>query len=248
MLKKTHALLAGLILIAMQVNALGIDKRRADLDVSKSFKSIATFTVFNEGSNDDVFATARGMTWSSTEDNPVVMTPTDDMQIFPAVQRIPAGGSAQIKIRYAGPTVDGERAYRLMIAEVRVPKGMETDGKKSFEEISAASASGTVQTAMTVPVYVSDRVASKDLLSNLQYSWHRTDKDTLVVVKNPGRFHIEINGLRVNGVDKELALGPVLAEKTRIFAIKNDAPIERVEVQIKSGKESNWVVVPVEKK
>lgn len=249
MFVKSRGLMACFLVCAsLQASALGIDKRRADLDVSKSFKSISTFIVFNEGNTEDVFATARGMKWDSTEDNPVVMTPTDELQIFPSVQRIPAGGSAQIKVRYAGPPVNGERTYRLMVTEMRIPKGMEDDGKKSFEEITAASASGTVQTAMTVPIYVSDRVEAKDLLTNLQYFFRKTETESLVVMKNPGSFHVEVTGLRINGVDKELALGPVLGGKTRFFPIKSEAAIDRVEVQIKSGRDSSWVVVPPEKK
>ncbi|WP_186053797.1 molecular chaperone [Burkholderia gladioli] len=226
-----------LMAIANQSFALGIDKLYAELDASKGFKSVSTLVVFNDESKETVFVTARALKWSLDKDGKYETESTQDLSIYPSVQKIRPGENGAFKIRYNGSPVKSEANYRIYFSQIKLPNAQSIpDGNlsKATEEVEQSVLVGL---AMTVPVYVSDFSVKSDLRKQVTATYSIKDGKVMLDVINHGLRHITIKKYRVNGLDKQ-ALGVVLAEGERLFQIESPEPVKRLDLEIASRDDS----------
>lgn len=211
--------------------ALGVDKLSAELDASRGFKSVATFVVFNDDSDKPAFVTARALKWDADSKGTLTTTASQDLQIYPSVQKIAPGEQGTFKVRYAGPPVsDAEGNYRVFFTQIRLPSAgaastQEGDlGMKVDQDVS-------VGLAMTVPVYVSDFSAKTDVLDQVSARLSQSGTSAKLDVRNNGNRHITITGYRLNGAQKP-GLGVVLANHAREFQLEVGEPVKTLELDV----------------
>ncbi|WP_155740368.1 molecular chaperone [Burkholderia territorii] len=230
------------MVVTIQGHAFGIDKLSAELDVSRGFKSIATFVVFNDESDETIFVTARGLKWDADDSGGLITTPSRDLEIFPSVQKIGPGSTAAFKVRYSGTPPQGEGSYRVLFTQVRLPSGpSEHEGRltKTMGEIDQGISVGL---AMTVPIYVSDFSSKSNVLDQISASVVRMDNKSTLEVVNKGDRHVTITGYRLNGTAKP-GLGVVLPGRSRDVPLDAQVPIQSLEVEVSSRGKTKTIVV-----
>lgn len=205
-------------------SALGIDKLSGELDVAKGFKSVTSFTVFNDR-DETIFVTSRGLTWDMDRMGQLTTAPSNDLEIFPPVVKVMAGDSAVFKIRYVGPLIEGEGHYRLMFSEVRIPRQGEANEK--LADIQTLTPDVGIGMAITVPLYVSDFSKQEGTLEGVSASYSQSGKRLSLLVKNDGDHHINIRQHSINGVSMA-GLGIVLPHRERLFVLDISANVSSV--------------------
>lgn len=222
--------------------AFGIDKLSAELDVSKGFKSVASFVLFNDTSESMIFATARALKWDMDKRGETQLVPSSDIRIYPSVQKIAPGESATFKVRYQGPPPTGEATYRVCFEEIQLPAG--TTAKEG--EITVTTSKGTaglqIGIAMTVPVYVADFSSKTDVLNHVSARLVREGDKSVLEVDNAGDRHIAISAHRMNGTPGG-ALGVVLAKHQRMLPIAANDTIKELVLTVAYGTATREVVV-----
>lgn len=226
-----------LMAVANSSHALGIDKLSAELDASKGFKSVATLVVFNDETKETVFVTARALKWSMGKNGEYETESTQDLSVYPSVQKVRPGENAAFKIRYNGKPVKDEASYRIYFSQIKLPTGQSNpDGnlKKATEEVDQSVLVGL---AMTVPVYVSDFSLKSNIGKDVAATYSMKDGKVMLDVVNHGTQHVTIKKYRVNDADKP-ALGVVLAGGERLFPIESAEPVKKLDLEITSRDDS----------
>lgn len=224
--------------------AFGIDNLSANLDAGSNFKSVESFTLFNESGDSTAFVTAQGLTWKMTEDDQMLTKPTDDLQIFPPVMRIPAGGSGTFKVRYSGLPISGEGTYRISFKQIGIPNV--PSGGKEAELSDLINNQATVGMVLTVPVYVSDFSKKTDVLKQVSATFNQQEKSTELTVENGGDRHITILDYRINGVERGMGLGYLLAKHKHPFVLDVTDPVASVDIKVGYKDQSVWVKAVVQ--
>ena len=233
--------LAALALITRS-HALGVDKLLAELDTTKDFHGVASFTVFNDDSAEQVFVTAQGLRWDMTPEDPMKMSPTHDLAIFPPVQRIAAGGTATFRIRYAGPPITVESCYRILFRSVRIPAS--AAGKASAPlTVEDVKSSALVGLSMTVPVYVADQSTAAAVLDKIQARYKPDGNALDLTVEDGGSRHVTIQAYRIDGQEHARALGVVQGGHSRRFKVDAAPPASQLEIQVADHDRSAWITV-----
>lgn len=243
---RTIALLPALLLSLLWTPsasfALGIDKLYANLDGSSGFRSIGSFMVFNDDGDEQVFVTAQVFKWDMTQADPIVLTPSEDLEIFPAFARMPVGGSSAFKVKYVGKTPLAENTYRILFRAVKVPAGSGAGGSQELRESFKPQAA--VGLSMTVPVYVADMSTKADVLSKVVAKGSRGDKGLALEIDNQGNRRVTIAGYKLDGVEQPTNLGIVLSGHARRFDIAGATGGSKVtEVKLSFGDQTGWVAV-----
>ncbi|KVT78153.1 hypothetical protein WK58_09290 [Burkholderia ubonensis] len=230
-----------LLAVASRGFAFGIDKMSADLDASKGFKAIDSFVLFNDDGKSSVFVTARAYHWDMDEHNAITMTPSEDIQIYPSVQRIQPGDNATFKIRYKGPLpLKGEGNYRIVFNDIRLPTGtpQKADGT-SILETTGSNIEVGIQ--MSVPVYVSDFSEKSDVMDHVSAHFTQQGHTVSMTVDNEGDRHVTIKGLRINGSDRP-GVGPVLAHHKRVVTLDVADPVKGLSLDLSYRGQSKQIV------
>lgn len=237
--QKSLGVLLCLALFAADSFAFGIDKLAANLDVGANFKSVASFLIFNDDSDKAAYVTAEGLSWEMNEGGQMTTKPSEDIQIFPSVIRIPAGGSATFKVRYTGSPPSGEANYRVLFKETVIPTVAQDSKEVKLSELINNTTS--VGMAITVPLYVTDFTQKTDVLDHVSALFTSSDKSTQLIIDNGGDRHITITDYRINGKDSGKGLGIVLANLKRPFTLDALAPGASVDVKISYKEQSKWI-------
>ena len=215
--------------------SFGIDRISAQLDVAGGFKSTETFVIFNDGRENAIFTTAKALKWETKPDGQMILTPSEDLQIFPSVQRIGAGESATFKVRYRGAPLQGEGYYRVLFEEIQLPTIGTTKGdENSIGTTSQISSAVTAGLAMTVPVYVSNFAVKADSLDRVTVRLVKEGSKLFAEVDNQTNRYIVITGCKVNGVESG-PKGVVFALHKRLIAIDSDSTIKELSVTVSYG-------------
>ncbi|MGP8431799.1 hypothetical protein ACT2FY_01075 [Paraburkholderia fungorum] len=219
-----------MMLFGIRSYGFGIDRLSAELDASQHFKSVTSFVVFNDDSNETIFVTARALKWDLGSKGDMTTTPSEDLEMYPSVQKIRPGESGVFKVRYSGAPLTGEGNYRVLFTQIRIPGGVGTNEDGITSVIGQDVAVGL---AMTVPVYVSDFSVKSDVLDHVVAKFSQKSDRMTIDVANGGNRHIVVKSYRVNGTQK-LALGPVLANHERSFSVESSSSeaIKSVELEI----------------
>ncbi|MGN4152050.1 hypothetical protein ACS0Y3_16865 [Burkholderia gladioli] len=210
--------------------AMGVDKVAIQLDTSRGFKGVGSITIFNEEVDQPVFVTAKPLKWEMSKDGQSHLEPTQDLTIYPSVQRVRPGENAAFKVRYNGAPIKQEGNYRILFTQVKLPVGKSMpDGQlnKTSEEVDQGL---LVSLALTVPVYVDDFSIKSDLKSQVKATFLKKDGKITLDVINNGPEHITIKKSRFDGVDGS-PLGVVLAKSERQFVIDGKDP-KKVELDL----------------
>jgi P pilus assembly chaperone PapD len=209
-------------------SALGVDKLVGELNVTKGFNKVITFTLFNDR-DDTIFITSKGLAWDMDKLGNLSTVPSNDLEIFPPVHRVNPGDSAVFKVRYVGDSIEGEGLYRVMFNEILIPTPEKENEK--LADIKTVTPNVGVGMAITVPVYVSDFSKKEKELVKVVASYKQNGRKLSLFVKNMGDSRINIrqyilNGTKING------LGTVLARHERLFNIDTTEAISSLVLQV----------------
>jgi P pilus assembly chaperone PapD len=233
-----------LLLLAPKVGLpLGVDQLSITIDGgAKAFTKKGKFIVFNDDGKAPTFVTAQVFTWDMTATNPLILTPSEDLDVVPPVIRLATGASLGFTVAYRGKPPGAEKTYRVLFRSVKEPEQAPSADSVSTESPSAGANIGL---SFTVPVYVFDSSIKPMVLSKVAAKVPRSEGGKAVDIENQGNRHVTVSGYRTDGVDHHLKKGVVLAGQSNRFLLPGAENAKSTEVQISFGDESIWI--PAEK-
>lgn len=141
MRRKHLQFLGAILLVAVPslaaANRVEVSPPRIELQPSRGS---ALLQVKNFGAEELRFEIL-AFSWSQDGTNDMVLEETDDIVFFPAIFSVAPGGSRKIRIASQVPTVDVERAYRLVV-------------KQLPDDVPDGSVTVRILTEFSVPVFV----------------------------------------------------------------------------------------------
>lgn len=141
MRRKHLQFLGAILLVAVPslagANRVEVSPTRIELQPSRGS---ALLQVKNFGAEELRFEIL-AFSWSQDGTNDMVLEETDDIVFFPAIFSVAPGGSRKIRIASQVPTVDVERAYRLVV-------------KQLPDDVPDGSVTVRILTEFSVPVFV----------------------------------------------------------------------------------------------
>lgn len=236
-----------LIISMRTAYGFGIDKLYGELDAAKSFRSVATFRIFNDSQNERIFVTARQMKWDMDGNGTYLLETSDDLKISPQIQQIAAGDSATFKVQYLGSDPIAEKAYRVYFTEILLPSDRREESRAP-EAFAVDSVTSDMRAgiSVSVPIYVSD-LSKKDenqehVKAHLLASCRHRDDYASVEVNNSSKRRVTVLDYKIGSFESK-GLGVVLDGHIRVFQLPCKGGDGDIWMNISDGDSTKRIVL-----